>query len=144
MFTLSGMKKLSRQPLGQIQASSDPAIMRDVRHAALDLAAEIQVMGEPIDIAHIMNAWMWGMARLPESARKAVTQVLAKDLERWRLEQPVTLPEELLRQVIAALVGAVDPPDLPGQRRKAGVVERPGRDHDAAGVLGPRPARPKK
>ena len=102
MSTLVVMRKLTRQPGGQFQASSDPEIVRAVKRAHLDLA-DLKIVGDPIDQMALINAWLWGISRLPDPQRKVITEVLVKDLERWMLKQDTLDPDQILAALRQAL-----------------------------------------
>lgn len=97
------MKKLSRSTRGQVSCSSDPEIQCDI-DLALIAFRDITMFGEMLDKAHLVNAWLWGLARLPDEQRHAITEILVEDLERWRREEPMLGREELLSAVRQALV----------------------------------------
>ena len=109
--TMIPMKKLTRQSRGQIQASSDPEIVNQIRHAHTDLW-QIKIVGDPIDQFELMNAWLFAMARLPEPYRTKLTQVCVAHLEDWMLDRPLKSPEVLIGEMQRSLCVESCPLDL--------------------------------
>ena len=106
MSTLSRMRKLNRSPKSQISVSSDRSIVDEIRVQCVELAREVKVCGEDVKIQDVVNAYVWGLIRLPEKERLAITRFLMADLERWMLEQPQLSGEELLAGLRIAIAPA--------------------------------------
>ena len=106
MSTLTRMKRLTRQPKGQISCSSDREIVDEIRAALIQIGREVKITGEELEIQHLVNAWCHGIARLPEEQRMAVSRFLVADLERWMLEQRQLSGEELLAGLRVAIAPA--------------------------------------
>lgn len=114
MSKLARMRKLTREEGGQISSSSDPDIKAEITKAVIDLRG-VKVCDEVIDLAHYFNAVLWGVARLPDPYRTEVVKVFARDLERWRNEEPMCNAASLLAGLKQALVDvkAVRVADVP-------------------------------
>jgi hypothetical protein len=138
------MRKLGRETLGQIQANSAPVIVRAMRMAWTELS-DMKLLGEPLGQTELINAWIWGVARMPPDYRRALTDLFVRELERWQLEQPQVSDGELFAAVRAVLCGETSEQEIVPEHLPGYTLESRGQHHsNIKPPRGPRLPRGKK
>lgn len=104
------VKDLGREENGQLSGSSSPEILDEVNvaHGRVRRSTTCKMFGKRIDRQNMLNAWIYGLARLPATEQLKLTEVLIDELVKWKLGMRLAGPDTLRAMLVEALSKTVD------------------------------------